>query len=1184
MPENGGTIKQKANWRARALILGLIVVGFLAFVMITLGFVDWTPYRDRFEAVASEMLQRPVTIDGALSFRILPTPAFRAESVTIDTLPEGRAPFLARMDRLEMELALFPLLRGDIEVRKFELVRPLLNPERLPDGRLTGLLERFLQIAEENRAMRFDIITIKDGTLLIQDGVTNRSWRFDGINTRIRAESLSGPFRFDGSAYMDGLPLSLTLKAGHMETGRRTSLSARLDMGDGMIAATGWVQPSAESWRPDFSLAVEVDSPKLSLFLENGVRLMGTKEKDEALPDFVLWLDGSLALKADLSGHGADIHLEDLKGRYDGSPLRADGTVTFANGPRAALNLMIDHLALSTFARMGAYLDDPAPGPGLSLILPAFPSLPDGAFLDLTLEVGALSYGEGAASDMILKTQITPDKARLETFEVNLPGISRLSLMGDLLNVPEQGTGFQGHLTASSSSLRTLLAWLEIAHPVPEGRLSSLQLSTDILVRPGHLSLSALALTLDGSQASGDVILQQGSEKPTVIADLVVDRLNLDDYLPSRDPALPPVTIEDAARAVNIWLGARARLDGTLKLSIDRLHFLQHRLDGLSVALSQKDKGLVVERLNIESLDGLALTASGRLDHGDALPHFDVLFQTYIPNPAKFALMTGLATASVMTSDSDNASFGAATFDGRLSGDFSRTALDLVGTIADGRMTARGHWTSALADAVDKTVDTALDLALTYDHASQRVLGQRLGIKWLTQGDPLPLGLSLTVTGPPSQMALAGTARFLGGRYDLSGTMKMDGWRDAPSLSLALDVAHPSLAGLVHQLSPAYRLGNGDSGELKGTFALDYADGILAMDEIALALGQVAVTGRVDADFSADRPVLDVVMRSQGPSLLAMFSPAPADSGMGGADDAMAPRWSHKAMDMAALRAVDGRLRLSMADAGINGWAVTDLGVTARLEDGVLFLDHVDGRIFDGRLQLAATLDATAIPELALDFSLTDVAFGDVLAAGLGTRGVDGRATLVGTLSSRGRSPYAMVAALGGDIRLDIEDGAVKGFDFGILAAGVKDIRRPSDPDRLIAAFSSGEQSAFQQLSADIQVEEAVFTTETLKADMEMGTLIGQAKADLADWVLTAKAVLKLAGYQQTPPIALDLGGHLSRPVMALDTGPLRRWLLERTDTNTVPMPLAAPVERVPGAPEIVGSGSDESIKEIPPF
>lgn len=1168
--------KQDSRWLKWPLMLVLALAGCLVIALIAPGFIDWTPYRARFETVASDMLQRPVTISGPLSFSFLPTPSFSAESVTIDTLPEGQAPFLARIDRLDMELALGPLLRGDIEVRRFELVRPLVNPERLPDGRVTWLLGDSTRTPSGSRAIRFDNIVIKDGTLLIQDGTTNRNWRFEAIDARVKAGSLSGPYRLEGSARLDGLPLSLTLRTDKIEAGYRAPLSVRFDMGEGALAAMGWVQPLADEKIPDFSLTVEVDSPKLGLFIENAVRLSGSK--DQALPDFVPWLDGPMSLKVALSGSGQAITLSDLKGRYDGSPLKADGTLDFSDGPKATLALEIDRLALPAFARAGPYPEGSSPA-AEPFALPAYPVLPDGGSLDLAVKVGAISYGAGVASDLIIKTQITSANARLETFEVNLPGVSRLSFTGEVMNSGEGGAELKGHLDASSSSLRTVFDWLDIPHSVPEGRLSSLQLSTDIVVGPDRFSASALDVVLDGSQVTGSLTLLKRGEKPALMADLAVDRLDLDSYLRPRDPALPPFTIEDMAKALNDGLGTLGNMDRDLQLSIGRMRFMQHRLDRLSIALSHNGEGLVIEALEIGSLDGLALTASGRLDHGERLPGFDLMFQGRTSNLSRFASMADIALPSFMTAE--DAAIGEVTLEGKLSGDFSDMSLDLVGNIAEGRMTVRGNLNSAVSDAGQKKPEAHVDLALTFNHASQRVLGQKLGMPWLTQGQALPIGLSVTAAGPLSDMELLGNLTIFGGRLALSGGM--DGWLDAPVLSLALDASHPSLARLLQQVVPDYRLAAGDPGALKGRLDLGYEASVFSIDQLDLAIGKTAVEGDARIDFSAKRPNLTAALSSHGPSLFNMFKRESPKITAGKVDDEASSRWSHKAMDLSALSMLEGRLHLMMEDATFDGVIMTNLDVTAHLEDGTLTLDRVDGRVFDGKLQLNGTLTGTDVPTLALDFSLTDVSLGDVMDAGLGARAADGRANIVGTLSARGRSPYVLVAGLDGDMRLDARDGTLKGFDFGALARGVKEVKRPSDTALLVGAFASGDHSVFQKLSADIHVEKAAFISENLKADMGDGSLSGRFRADIADWSLTAKGSLTLADHPKAPPVNIDLGGNLSRPVMALDTGPLRRWLLARA-VNNLPIRLSTPETSALGVPEVVGSDTDDSPKKGPTY
>ena len=106
------------------LVIGSIVAFALIVMLVLVLVVDVNRYRGLIETRLSRPLGREVTL-GAMRLGFLPL-RFEADETVIAEDPAfgDRSPFV-RADRLDVRVSLFPLLRGELEVKSLELERPI---------------------------------------------------------------------------------------------------------------------------------------------------------------------------------------------------------------------------------------------------------------------------------------------------------------------------------------------------------------------------------------------------------------------------------------------------------------------------------------------------------------------------------------------------------------------------------------------------------------------------------------------------------------------------------------------------------------------------------------------------------------------------------------------------------------------------------------------------------------------------------------------------------------------------------------------------------------------------------------------------------------------------------------------------------------------------------------------------
>ncbi len=117
------------------LILGCLVVVMIAAAVALPFLIPTETYKAQIEAQALRATGRELEIAGPLEFSLLPSVALRADDVRFANAPGGKAADMAQLKALEVELKVWPLLSGSVEVDRFVLVEPQIHLEVDAEGR-----------------------------------------------------------------------------------------------------------------------------------------------------------------------------------------------------------------------------------------------------------------------------------------------------------------------------------------------------------------------------------------------------------------------------------------------------------------------------------------------------------------------------------------------------------------------------------------------------------------------------------------------------------------------------------------------------------------------------------------------------------------------------------------------------------------------------------------------------------------------------------------------------------------------------------------------------------------------------------------------------------------------------------------------------------------------------------------
>ncbi|HEY0973180.1 MAG TPA: AsmA family protein [Solimonas sp.] len=147
-------------------ILGVVVLAIVALVLL----FDWNWFKGPIARQVSAMTGRSFSIDGDLHVKLGRITKIRADGLRFGNADWADDVEMATLDRLQLDIALRPLLRGDIELPHVHLQRPRVRLERNAEDQANWQLDLPAPASDEPSAPpRIGLLTIDDGELRVHE-------------------------------------------------------------------------------------------------------------------------------------------------------------------------------------------------------------------------------------------------------------------------------------------------------------------------------------------------------------------------------------------------------------------------------------------------------------------------------------------------------------------------------------------------------------------------------------------------------------------------------------------------------------------------------------------------------------------------------------------------------------------------------------------------------------------------------------------------------------------------------------------------------------------------------------------------------------------------------------------------------------------------------------------------------
>lgn len=1128
-----------------AILLTLIVI-VAVVVLVGPSFVDWNSYKPQISAAVEEQTGRRLNIGGAIELQILPSPRLSVADVSFSN-PSGFAePEMARLESLQVHVALRPLLTGTVQIASVTLIRPVISLERLADGTANweikqpsgGEISGSGSNGGTAAAVSLDGADIIDGILEFRDAASGQVHRVEDLDAKIAASSLSGPFSANGSLIYQGLKAGFEINLGDIDAGRAAAAAAVLEITDagGSVSFDGTADLDGG---PEIRGDLALKSDSLAKFVEV---IASALRIDTATPP-------GLAQAVDMTAKVvATPKTAEVKGltvqfgeaRLQGAVSASLGDLTEIDAKLSLGRLDLDKLGVMDAAPAGRSK------PGLVDAVPASAggdfTLPSDIKATVALSADAVDIKGRAIRQVRLDTRLENGVVNVDGLTAQLPGGTDLTVAGTLYadaGLPR----FIGRADVVSDNLRTALDWLGVPlDGMAADRLRKGVFGTDVDASPRQVQLSKWTVDIDNTSVGGGLSLLL-RDRPAFGLSLSVDKINVDAYLPIAQSSEKPRSTSDSPARSGPGAGPAAQatallaaFDANFLIQVGEATFQNTVFRDAALDATVQEGKVVIRDFSVKDLGGASLKVAGMLAGTVAQPSTDITMTVKAKSAARLARLAGLEITETLKK------LGGFTLESKVLGSLESLNIDAGLKMVGGRLALKGV-------VEPLTSPPSMDLAVKLTHPK---VDNLLGL--LVDGfekRALDLGAG-TLTGtimtrPDQRMDLDTTVDIAASRFKLKGIVRP--FAEQPEIDATVSFQHPDIVRLIRLTVPDFKPSRRDLGPMALSFALKGGAAALDLGDLKLVAGPATLAGTGDLALAGPRPRFNFKLAADTLDVDPWLPPAaPKPKGVTPAVPATADgrEWSRERLDFSALQAIDATLSVSAKKVIFSPYIADNVVLSTELDGGKLTLRELAGGLFGGTIRGSGRLVSTGTPtmEMALNIKNADVRQAALTTSNIGQ--VSGVLDYETTLSSQGRSEFDLVSALQGAGRFTVRDGAVEGIDLPAVSEQLKKLDRAVDFLVLAQRAMNGGTTPFQSLTGSYVITDGVLRSDDVTLTSAVAAGKSSAVVNFPPQEMDAQSRFWLTEHTNSPPIGVRHVGPLHNPRMVLDVEKMQAYVLQR--------------------------------------
>lgn len=420
--------------RTALIAVVVLVVALVATAAAIILSTDFNQYRPIIAAEVEAATGRQLNLAGDLDVAVSLVPTVTVQNVSFANADWGSRPEMVKVERLEVEMELLPLITGDIRVKRVVLVGAdiLLETDEsgrpnwaFAEGEGTGTEAPAEATSAPTRLPTVNSVAIENASLTYRDGATGQSHTIALKKLSAEAPDASSPVEIALEGALNDNPITLAGSVGAIQS---------------LLADQPFpVDLSGEAGGAAFSIKGEVAKPKSGQGFALNLSVQGDSLADlSGLAGTPLPPLGPYSLAGQLTDAGDGYRIEGLQAKMGGSDVSGNASLA-VKGPRPRIEAALTSAKLD-LADFGVEpeADQPgtetpaATGAGDGRVFPADP---------LPLEgLKAVDAAVKFTAQQVIKAPVTLENV-----------VAALSLDGGKLTVSQLDTGISGGTLAATA-------------------------------------------------------------------------------------------------------------------------------------------------------------------------------------------------------------------------------------------------------------------------------------------------------------------------------------------------------------------------------------------------------------------------------------------------------------------------------------------------------------------------------------------------------------------------------------------------------------------------------------------------------------------------------------------------------------------------------------------------------------
>lgn len=535
--------------------------------------INWEKYVQDVSADVKARTGVALNIQGKPVFSMKPSPMLKLGQIRVGNVKDASYPQMMTAVSGEILFDTASLFRRKIKVKKVVLTSPQFYFEVLPNGKWNWQTA-FFDKAGANSTIGFDSLLVSGGSAEVKNDKYTPPQKWDRINAEMFADSIQGPFFFEGNFGAISSNFGFSLKVEKYLSGQSPDFSLRLinavaeasfvftgkyglsDTDRGMLTGglTFDIRKPDQFFAllyPQEKLPAEIFQPIVGNFKINKTAQTRTSKLTDILFQYgTSSATGSLSVRTLSSQEASELQAkeEEIAAEDDfedeiilRDPNNPAEAVRIDDAPvaqtKVAQNLLPKVVEGSfVFSKLDA---DPFVS-NLSSLLSflakreALSKTKDKYSVKLVFD--AVNYKGDVIHQLGTQLKSSPEGVIFEKLSATLP--SNAYVDGQAVLALTENPLLSGNVSMEASNVSALFGWLKIplAEEIPQNLMRQFKLEADFKVASGGVVLQKMKGSLDKSDFSGDFAFRNGQRKAISFTTNVSD-LNLAEYFPASSKA-----------------------------------------------------------------------------------------------------------------------------------------------------------------------------------------------------------------------------------------------------------------------------------------------------------------------------------------------------------------------------------------------------------------------------------------------------------------------------------------------------------------------------------------------------------------------------------------------------------------------------------------------------------------------